>query len=290
MPELPEAETIVRGLRSTVVGSKIRGAEVLHTDVLREPERQFADKVRGRTIVAIGRRGKNVLLELDAERLVAVNLGMTGRLLPFATPPASDREPGHPAVRFRFESGGTLVFDDTRRFGTVECLTAPQWLERSTRMGPEPLDDGFTAEALHAALRASRAPVRSWLLDQRRLAGVGNIYANEALHLAGIHPQTEARAVTGPEAARLHASLREVLGRAIAARGTTLRDYRTAEGDQGGYAVQLEVYDRAGESCRRCGRAIRRTVFGGRSAFHCPGCQRRKRARRPRARRSARRA
>jgi formamidopyrimidine-DNA glycosylase len=283
VPELPEAETIVRGLRPAVIGSRIRSAEVVHADVLREPRPRFADKVRGRTIVAVERRGKNVLLVLDERRLVAVNLGMTGRLLPYPTAPTGDRRPGHPAVWFHFESGSMLAFDDTRRFGTVECLSADEWLERSHRMGPEPLDDTFTADALHGALKASRAPVRSWLLDQRKLAGVGNIYANEALHLAGIHPRTEARAVTRPAAERLHDAVREVLRSAIGAGGTTIRDYRNAEGEEGLYARRLLVYDRAGEPCGRCGEAIQRTVFGGRSAFHCPGCQRRRTSRRARA-------
>lgn len=281
MPELPEAETIVRGLRPAVVGRRIRETDVVHADVLREPVASFADKVRDRTIASIERRGKNVLLVLEGRRLVAVNLGMTGRLLPFRTGPESDRASRHPAVRFRFDAGDTLVFDDTRRFGTVECLTADEWLERSARMGPEPLDAGFTAGDLHAALRGSRAPVRSWLLDQRKLAGVGNIYANEALHLAGIHPQTEARAVSRPQAERLHAAVRDVLERAIGAGGTTIRDYRNADGEPGRFARRLRVYDRAGEACGRCGGTIRRTVFGGRSAFHCPGCQRRRSSRRP---------
>lgn len=275
MPELPEAETIARGLRPAVVGSTIGDTEVIHGDVLRECVPRFADKVRGRTIVGVERRGKNVLLLLDGARLVAVNLGMTGRLLPFSS---ADREgpTGHAAVRFLFDSGATLVFDDTRRFGTVECLSTHEWDERSSRMGPEPLDHAFTPERLYVALTASRAPMRSWLLDQRKLAGVGNIYANEALYLARIHPRTEARAVSRPQADRLHGALREVLRRAIEAGGTTIRDYRTADGEEGRYARRLLVYDRHGDPCRRCGSTIRRTVFGGRSAFHCPGCQRRR--------------
>jgi formamidopyrimidine-DNA glycosylase len=165
------------------------------------------------------------------------------------------------------------VFDDTRRFGTVECLTTPQWEVRSARMGPEPLEGDFTARALFAGLSASRAPVRSWLLDQRKLAGVGNIYANEALHLAGIHPKRQARAIDRALAAALHAAIRRVLKRAIGAGGTTIRDYRTALGDAGTYARRLLVYGRAGDPCGKCGAEIQRTVFGGRSAFFCPVCQ-----------------
>jgi formamidopyrimidine-DNA glycosylase len=284
VPELPEAETIVRGLRDAVVGRTIVRAEILHADVLRDTSQVFERKVRGRSIAEVRRRGKNVLLVLDGRRLVAVNLGMTGRLLPLPMEPPEGRRPEHPAVRFLFTSGDTLVFDDTRRFGTVECLTESDWRERSRRMGPEPLGEAFTPEALHGALRSSRAPVRSWLLDQRRVAGVGNIYANEALYMARIHPRTEARAVSRPAAERLHGAVREVLERAIGDGGTTLRDYRTAEGAEGRYARKLRVYDRAGEPCERCGRTIRRTVFGGRSAFHCPGCQRRKAVRAPVAR------
>jgi formamidopyrimidine-DNA glycosylase len=140
-------------------------------------------------------------------------------------------------------------------------------------MGPEPLDASFTARVLHGALASSRSPIRSWLLDQRRIAGVGNIYANEALHLAGIHPQRQARAIGRAQAAALHKGIRRVLNRAIGAGGTTIRDYRTALGDAGRYARRLLVYGRDGEPCGRCGAEVRRIVFGGRSAFFCPICQ-----------------
>jgi formamidopyrimidine-DNA glycosylase len=229
--------------------------------------------VRGRTIRGVVRRGKNVLIHLDGGRVIAVNLGMTGRLVPVAP---EDRHTGdwtHPAVRFPFEGGGALVFDDIRRFGTVECLTGDAWAARSARMGPEPLEKAFTARGLHAALSASKAPIRSWLLDQRKIAGVGNIYANEALHLAGIHPMQQARAIDRDRATALHRGIRRVLNRAIRARGTTIRDYRTAEGAPGRYARRLLVYGRHGSPCSRCGSEIRRIVFGGRSAFFCPSCQ-----------------
>jgi formamidopyrimidine-DNA glycosylase len=176
-------------------------------------------------------------------------------------------------VRFALDDGERLVFDDTRRFGTVECLTAEAWGARSGRMGPEPLDAAFTAGDLWSALRTSRSPVRSWLLDQRRVAGVGNIYANEALFLAGVHPRRAARSVTRGEAAALHQGVQSVLRSAIEAGGTTLRDYRDASGGEGRYARELLVYGRDGERCSRCEREVRRVVFGGRSAFYCPGCQ-----------------
>jgi formamidopyrimidine-DNA glycosylase len=140
-------------------------------------------------------------------------------------------------------------------------------------MGPEPLTTAFTARALHAALSTSRAPIRSWLLDQRKIAGVGNIYANEALHLAGIHPKRQARDIDRARATALHKGIRRVLNDAIGAGGTTIRDYRTALGDAGRYARRLLVYGRDGSACARCGSEIRRAVFGGRSAFFCPLCQ-----------------
>jgi formamidopyrimidine-DNA glycosylase len=273
VPELPEAETIVRGLRPAIVGRTIRRVEVIHADVLRAPIRGFARAVHGRTIQGVGRRGKNVLIDLDGGRVIAVNLGMTGRLVPMKPHDPHASEWTHPAVRFGFEGGGVLVFDDTRRFGTVECLTSDAWEARSARMGPEPLEEGFTARALHAALGASKAPIRSWLLDQRKIAGVGNIYANEALHLAGIHPIRQARSIDRDYAAKLRHSIRRVLNRAIRAGGTTIRDYRTAEGTSGRYARRLLVYGRDGSPCARCGSEIQRVVFGGRSAFFCPTCQ-----------------
>lgn len=273
MPELPEAETIVRGLRSTVVSRRIVRIGVPHPDVLRQPRRRFSKGVRGRRIVAVDRRAKNVLLRLDNRAVVAVNLGMTGRLLTYAALPPRREHPTHPAVRLGFENGGCLVFDDQRRFGTMEILTAAEWEERSARMGPEPLEPSFSAAELRGRLATSRSPVRSWLLDQRRIAGVGNIYAAEALYLAGIHPKRPARDISEAEARRLHGALRSVLQAAIDHGGTTIRDYRNTEGENGDYAVQLRVYGRDGAPCHQCGAEVRRSVFSGRSAFFCPVCQ-----------------
>ena len=273
MPELPEAETIVRGLRPRLAGRTIRGATVVRPDILRVPPDDFTEAVRGRTFRSVERRGKNVISLLSGAHVLAVNLGMTGRLLHFRTPPGPEDASAHPAVRFSLDDGSLLVFDDVRRFGTVECLTAGTWTERSSRMGPEPLDGRFTAKRLHQALSTSRTPVRNWLLDQRRIAGVGNIYANEALYHAGIHPRRPARDVDPDEAAQLHRALRRVLRNAIRAGGTTLRDYRTADGQRGRYGTALWVYGRDGAECRRCGSTMERTVFGNRSAFFCPECQ-----------------
>lgn len=271
MPELPEAETIAAGLRRSVAGARIEGVEVLHADVLAEPPDAFAERLRGRRIAEVGRRGKNVVIHLEDGGVLLVNLGMTGRLLPVAA--GSPSPATHPALRFALDRGRTLVYDDVRRFGRVESLDAEAWAERSAALGPEPLGRGFTAADLAASLSRSRSPVRSWLLDQRRVAGVGNIYANEALHRAGIHPARPADSLSREDAVALHRALRTVLREAIRARGTTLRDYRTAEGGRGGFSVRLRVYGREGEPCPRCKSVVERLVLANRSAFLCPRCQ-----------------
>ncbi len=269
MPELPEVETIVRGLRPGLTGRSIHRIRVLRPDVLRQSPRSFSARLRGRTVQSVSRRGKNIVISLFEERVLVVNLGMTGRLL-LAGPEARAT---HPAVRFTLDQGPTMVFDDVRRFGALEALTIDEWDLRSRKLGPEPLSTGYTARRLHTDLGRSSSPIRSWLLDQRRIAGVGNIYANEALYLAGIHPQRPAKSVSEAEARALHRTIREVLRQAIRNRGTTLRDYRDARGAPGENAVTLQVYGRAGEPCLNCSTGIRRLVFGNRSAFYCPTCQ-----------------
>jgi formamidopyrimidine-DNA glycosylase len=274
MPELPEAETIVRGLRRTVSGRLVESVQVLHDDVLRVPPARFRRCVSGRTIHEVRRRGKNVVFRLSGDHVLLVNLGMTGRLLTLApTGVGAAFPPTHPALRFKLGGGSTLVFDDVRRFGTVECLSDAEWSARDETLGPEPLADAFTPAGLARQLARSRSPIRSWLLDQRNVAGVGNIYANEALWRARIHPRRPANQLGRADAKRLHAALRDVLTMAIEAQGTTLRDYRTSDGESGGFGISLSVYGRQGSPCPRCGSSVERLVFGNRSAFLCPRCQ-----------------
>jgi formamidopyrimidine-DNA glycosylase len=251
----------------------VTDVEVIHADVLREPAAAVARKTRGRTVGEVGRRGKNVVVGFESGGVLLVNLGMTGRLLPRGPTDPPPPEAGHPAVRIRFGDGSVLVYDDTRRFGMVEVLGPGEWIARSAGLGPEPLDDTFTAARLGEGLARSRSPVRSWLLDQRRIAGVGNIYASESLHRARIHPLTPAREIDGKGVRRLHRGLRSVLRDAIEAGGTTLRDYRTAAGRPGTFASRLAVYGKEGEPCPRCSTPVDRIVFSNRSAFLCPRCQ-----------------
>ncbi len=269
MPELPEVETIVRGLRPSLPGKSIERVRVFHPDVLRQTPRNFSARLRGRVFESVHRRGKNIVARLGEGGVLVVNLGMTGRLVLVQ----DQTRTTHPAVRFTLSAGPMLVYDDVRRFGTLEVMDESEWAERDRRLGPEPLSSSFTARRLHADLSRSGSPIRSWLLDQRRVAGVGNIYANEALHLAGLHPQRSARSVTEGEARKLHKALRRTLRSAVENRGTTLRDYRDASGIPGDNASQLRVYGSAQEPCPRCSSRICRLVFGNRAAFYCPRCQ-----------------
>ena len=279
MPELPEAETIARGLEPPLLGRSIEEVEVLKEDLLSVPEEEFSASLRHGSVLGVGRRGKNVVLEIEPaatpdggpHRLV-VNLGMSGGLL-YRRVRDPRSCPSHPGLRFHLDDGSVLIYHDVRRFGRLTLLSPNAYLEWSRSLGPEPLARDFRARHLIQGLSRSRSPVRSWLLDQRRIAGVGNIYANEALARARIHPGRAAESISRDEGRRLHRALRSVLREAVKAGGTTLRDYRTPEGGEGSYGNVLRVYARDGRPCWRCGSTIVRIRFGGRSAFHCPRCQ-----------------
>lgn len=274
MPELPEAETIARGLRARVLGRRIAAIRFLSKRVATRATRATVSKrVLGRAITDVRRRAKLVLLRLDSS-LLAVDLRMTGRLV--WVPPAETAEDlEHVRAIIELDDGSQMVFDDIRQFGSITFFTSAQWARHSARFGPEPLEADFTPQFLEACLqRKKAASVKTALLDPRCAAGVGNVYANEACFEAGIRPGRRARKLRGEEIERLHKAIRAVLSRAIEARGTTFRDYRDAAGNSGSYQDFLLVYGREGEPCIRCGARLRRTVIGGRSAFLCPQCQR----------------
>lgn len=291
MPELPEAETIARGLSPILEGQVIADVDVLHPERTVPCGGNFPVGLLGTRISRVGRRGKNVVFFLEGKsrnspepaghpaaperggdfpplRLV-VNLGMTGRLLWNPTPELSR----HPVARFRMAGDGVLVFDDTRRFGLLRLMTGVEWQKWSGEMGPEPLSPGFTARRLEEALARSWRPVHTWLLDQGKLAGVGNIYANEALFRARIYPGSACGSIPRTKVATLHRSLRRILREAILARGTTLQDYRGSDGAKGSFSSLLRVYGREGGPCLRCSAPVERGVLGGRSVFWCPRCQ-----------------
>lgn len=262
---------MVRDLDRLVSGSRFGAVEVIRTDMIEgiEPG-ALIGLLSQRTIRRVSRRAKNIVFELDPDRLV-VNLGMTGRLLV-----AEGTEPDlpHLGVRFRLQDGREIRFTDVRRFGNVQHFDAPGWVTRERQWGVEPLSLEFTPEWLADHAGRSRVAIKTWLMDQRRVVGVGNIYASEALFRAGIDPRRSANALSHGEAARLHSAVQEVLAEAIAFRGTTFLDYRDAEGKPGEFVGRLRVYDRAGQPCRQCAEPVARIVQGGRSTFFCPHCQR----------------
>ena len=280
MPELPEVETIARGLDPVLRGRRVEtvwGSGLpLH---LNRPVdlRALRSAVAGRTIAAVRRRGKYLLMELGSseDQGVLVHLGMTGRLR--VQPAGAPRAP-HTHVVFGLAGGDELRFADARRFGWVQAGAPLGAVAALAALGPDPLSE-LDAPALAAALATSRAPVKSFLLDQRRVAGLGNIYVAEALFLAGIHPTTPARRLV-ERAPELLEAIRASLAGGIARRGTTLRDYVDADGQKGDNASALLVYGRAGQACPRCGAAVRRRVDAGRATFFCPTCQPARRSRR----------
>ena len=273
MPELPEAETIVRDLRKKIPGRTITGVKVVWPDVLNPPTtpRTLSRALRNRRINAVDRRAKNILVRFDEGTILMINLGMTGRVVASTAKRAVELR--HVAVRFDLDDGSAMLYDDSRRFGRLEVFSPEGWVERERLFGPEPLSDAFTAEYLFAASRKSISPIRNWLLDQTKVAGVGNIYAAEALWIAKVRPTRRANTLTRAEAARLRDGIRQILDAAIVARGTTLNDYRDASGEEGGFEPLLKVYGRDGQRCQRDGGIIKRVVLTNRSAFYCPKCQ-----------------
>lgn len=273
MPELPEAETIVRDLHARIPGATITHVTVNHADVLHKglTPPLFGRRLRGRTVTGVSRRGKNVVIEFDAGLRLVVNLGMTGRVVTSDASRAGELR--HVAVSLHLRDGRAILYDDARRFGDLDLRDEAGWAARDAELGVEPLSDEFTAELLHALTRTSIAPIRNWLLDQRRIAGVGNIYAIEALFRAGVRPTRRARSLRRRETAGLRDALRDVLRESIDARGTTISDYRDAAGEPGTFVGRLRVYDREGEPCLTCGTPIKRVVLSNRSAFYCRTCQ-----------------
>jgi formamidopyrimidine-DNA glycosylase len=274
MPELPEVETIVRDIRPALVGRRIGRVTVSHDDVLRGvTRRRLVRGLTGSTIRGVSRRAKHAILELDSARLV-IQPGMTGSLVVHRHALEPD-EAKYAVLRAELGRGQELVYRDVRRLGTLLLLDPKQWARYTAAIGPEPLDDEFTVERFGRILGRSRQAIKKVIMDQRHLAGVGNIYANEALFAAGIDPSKPARALTTVNHVRLHAEIRRILEAAIASNGTTFRDYRTGTGEPGNFQLELQVYGREGEPCRVCGtRLVGTHTIDGRTTVFCYRCQR----------------
>lgn len=287
MPELPEVETVRRGLLPVMDGKIITAADIRRPDLRWPFPERMADRLTGQTVLALRRRSKYILVDLSSGETLLIHLGMSGRILISQT--GVTTTPGtfhhsHPApakhdhVVLDLSNGARITFNDARRFGAMDL--APTVSVEAHRMlsglGPEPLGNGFDDPYLREALRGRNTPIKSALLDQRLIAGLGNIYVCEALFRAHISPRRPAGGLSAADVARLVPIIRDVLTDAIAAGGSSLRDFRQTDGELGYFQHSFDVYGREGEPCKGpgCSGTIDRLVQSGRSSFHCPLCQR----------------
>ncbi|HEY0375413.1 MAG TPA: bifunctional DNA-formamidopyrimidine glycosylase/DNA-(apurinic or apyrimidinic site) lyase [Pyrinomonadaceae bacterium] len=277
MPELPEVELVARFLDRLVAGRRILAARLLRERLAPDTSpRAFARSLRGAQINSVGRRGKHILAHLDNGRVLITHLRMTGRFLYL---PASAPLPKHTHALFELDDGRKLVFTDQRHFGMMKVVTAAELHETKElrSLAPEPFSDEFTPAYLRAALARSRRTLKETLLDQKRVLGLGNIYAAEVMFLAGVNPFTTAAGLSGARVPRLHKAILDVLGESLALGSTMNVDPENIDGSYygGAFEGRWRVYDREGEPCPTCRAAIRRVAHAGRSTFYCPRCQRR---------------
>lgn len=283
MPELPEVETVRRGLAPVMEGQVMAKVEVNRPDLRWPFPERMAERLTGRRVLQLRRRSKYLLGDLDTGETLLIHLGMSGRMTVSGDPlgrfvhehPAREK---HDHVVFHMESGARITFNDPRRFGAMDLLptaTADQHRLLSV-LGPEPLGNDFNEAYLMAAFKGKNTPVKSALLDQGIVAGLGNIYVCEALFRSGISPLRKAGQIAAPRVASLVPAIRDVLEQAIAAGGSSLKDFRQADGELGYFQHSFDVYGREGQPCRSpgCGQTIHRKVQSGRSTFYCPACQR----------------
>jgi formamidopyrimidine-DNA glycosylase len=274
MPELPEVETVRRGLEAPLVGHRLIRVTTHRPDLRWPLPERFAERLTGRRVERLTRRAKFILAHLDDDMVWMTHLGMSGRMFIHEGPAGP---PGkHDHVIIETDGGSTVVYQDARRFGMMDLVAADALDEHPLLrdLGPEPLGNAFNAETLSAALRGRKTPIKAALLDQKTVAGLGNIYVCEALFRAGISPRRLAHTVAGSRAERLVSAIREVLQKAIEKGGSTLRDYVQASGELGYFQHEFAVYGREGEPCQACGAPVKRIVQSGRSTFFCPKCQR----------------
>ncbi|WP_022707107.1 bifunctional DNA-formamidopyrimidine glycosylase/DNA-(apurinic or apyrimidinic site) lyase [Paracoccus zeaxanthinifaciens] len=281
MPELPEVETVRRGLQPHMEGLRIADADIRRPDLRWPLPPDLRQVMTGARVTGLRRRSKYLLTDIGDRGTVLWHLGMSGRMLiEGASQGEFHRDPAvyarHDHVVLRMETGTTITFNDARRFGMVDLIRPGQSHPLLDHLGPEPLDPGFTADHLAAAFAGRRVPVKQALLDQRIVAGLGNIYVSESLFRAGIDPRRAAGRIGRARIADLVGHVRDVLADAIEAGGSSLRDHRQATGELGYFQHSFRVYDREGQPCLRAGCAgtVRRIVQSGRSSFWCASCQR----------------
>ena len=280
MPELPEVETVRRGLAPHLTGQRIARVEQRRPDLRWKMPEDLVQVLTGARVTDLRRRSKYLLADLDRGPCLLVHLGMSGRVRVEGAALGSFHHdpailPQHDHLVLTTEAGVTVTLNDARRFGAVDLVRPGETHPLLASLGPEPLSDDFTPAVLAAAFRGRRMPVKAALLDQRIVAGLGNIYVCEALFRAGIHPLRAAGRIGPARLVALHAAIRAVLVEAIAAGGSSLRDHRQASGELGYFQHSFRVYDREGQPCARpgCAGTVRRIVQSGRSTWYCPTCQ-----------------
>lgn len=275
MPELPEVETVRLGLEPVMRGQVVEAVQVNRFDLRGGTPGDFAERVQGAVVRDLVRRGKYMILVLDNAESIVWHLGMSGRVRVYDSADLYKAEK-HDHVIFDMEGGVRVVFCDPRRFGMMYLVPEAWEAEKPfAGMGPEPLGNGFDGEALYRALRKRKGPIKSALLDQGVVAGLGNIYVCEALYMTGIDPARRGMDVSAEECARLVPAIRDVLNAALASGGSSLRDHVRTDGEMGYFQHQFKVYGREGEACvaAECGAAVERFVQAGRSTFYCAACQ-----------------
>lgn len=280
MPELPEVETVRRGMEKLICDKLIYSAEVRRYDLRVMVPNDFAERMRGKFIKSLKRRGKYIIFEFanESDEVAILHLGMSGRVHIYDPDQASLCCPHkHEHIILNMEDGTRLAYKDARRFGAFYLLGAKNWEEMSPfcTMGPEPLEGVWDGTVLYDAIKKKKAPIKSLLLDQRIVAGLGNIYVCEALHAVGINPKLEGRNLAEAKCEALAVAVKEILLRAIEAGGSTLRDYQKTDGSFGYFQYNFHVYGREGEPCLKkgCVGVITRISQSGRSTFYCSSCQ-----------------
>jgi len=277
MPELPEVESLRRLLTDSACGRTIVAARISEPRLRRRVAQELVDAIVGKTIHRIRRRAKYLLIDLSGNLTLLVHLGMSGSLTHRGEDFRDDEfDPVHDHLRFALDDGTALVYNDPRRFGLMKLVACGE-LEQTQELaglGPEPLGEGFDAEYIFKRTRGRKAAIKNLLMDQRIVAGIGNIYACEILFAAGVRPGRAGARITRAEAQRIAAFTKSILASAIGSGGTTFRSYRDSRGQPGRFVTSLQVYGRGGEPCLRCGTSIKLRVLGQRSSFYCPACQR----------------
>lgn len=283
MPELPEVETVRRGLEPVMAGRKIIAADVRRADLRWPFPPDMGARLTGRGVLRLRRRSKYILVDLEGDETLLIHLGMSGRMQVSGSKLGTfehEIQPleKHDHVVLDMDNGARVAFNDARRFGAMDLFPTDQEASQKllANLGPEPLGNGFSVEALCQGFEGKKAPVKNALLDQRIVAGLGNIYVCEVLHRTGISPKRQAGAISVQRIETLVPAIREVLFEAIDAGGSSLRDHRQADGALGYFQHRFQVYGREGSACRRsgCSGSIARIVQSGRSSFYCPQCQR----------------